>query len=286
MSLGYLSKYLNKDTTKSKKRKRQNASVVVDDLTGWSNELATGVEETPVMVETRQVDIAANTGFRPAYAHENPQSPSNGTAASLEITSPRESMQGGSSAGLQTRAQVAAATKLHNDAQLQKYRASVHSSKGREHETIYRDATGRRIDIALAKQEKAKEHKRLQLDKEKEKTMQQGLVQQRAREARLIELDKVRSESFSRYAGHAETEAALKGKMQWNDPAAGLVNHTHIDSRPLYRGGFAPNRFAIRPGYRWDGVDRGTGYEAKRFREMASLNQKKSEYSDWAKEDM
>ncbi|CCG84380.1 protein of unknown function [Taphrina deformans PYCC 5710] len=290
MSLEYLSKYLNKSSSTTKKRKRESKSIVVDDLDGWNNPDASAIVDSPTIVDGTPTTSRGVSGFRPAYVVEEHPSPVAGGQMSIQSGTSEpgsEVMQSGARAGLQTKTQVAVAEKARKERQLKEYSQSMQASGGKEHETVYRDATGRRIDLALARQEKARELKRAELRQEDERSMRQGLVQQQAREARAAELSKVRSEGFSRYAGHAASEAALKMKRRWDDPASTFLrNDESGECRPQYKGGFAPNRFSIRPGYRWDGVDRGNGYEAKRFRQLADLAQRKTEYEDWAKEDM
>jgi pre-mRNA-splicing factor CWC26 len=66
----------------------------------------------------------------------------------------------------------------------------------------------------------------------------------------------------------AEFLAAAGGQ----EPAAGAGKKKKGGGRrPVYKGAAAPNRYGIRPGYRWDGVDRGTGFEGERFK---ALNRK------------
>ena len=62
----------------------------------------------------------------------------------------------------------------------------------------------------------------------------------------------------------------LKEQGRWNDPAAQFLSSTTkagkaAKGRKLYQGAAEPNRYGIKPGYRWDGVDRSNGFERKWF---------------------
>jgi pre-mRNA-splicing factor CWC26 len=72
-----------------------------------------------------------------------------------------------------------------------------------------------------------------------------------------------------------ELNEEMKGRRRWDDPAAQFLTSAKpgmsVTGRPLYKGSFQPNRYGIRPGHRWDGVDRATGFEKEWF---ASRNRK------------
>ena len=57
--------------------------------------------------------------------------------------------------------------------------------------------------------------------------------------------------------------------------------------KPTYKGPPPkPNRYGIRPGYRWDGIDRGNGFEDRLLTSVHSRGRKKEEAYKWSSADM
>ncbi|QSZ31280.1 hypothetical protein DSL72_000843 [Monilinia vaccinii-corymbosi] len=147
--------------------------------------------------------------------------------------------------------------------------ASKNKSKGTE-ETVYRDATGRRIDISMRRSEAKKEMDEKARKELEEKEAQKGDVQLLAKAKRREALDEARFMTVARGIDDVEMNEELKEVERWNDPAMQFLSKEKKGKsktgKPLYKGSAAPNRYGIRPGHRWDGVDRGNGWEAERFR--------------------
>lgn len=178
-------------------------------------------------------------------------------------------MESGAHAGLQTADQVTAQLKRAEAAERRRFLEDGDEQTGKGQETIYRDASGRVINIAMKRAEARKEAEAAALKEAAAKEAQKGDVQ-RAQSAQCREeLAEARFLPVARFADDVELNDELKDKERWNDPAAKFLSKKKIEKsvtgRPLYAGPAMPNRYGIRPGHKWDGVDRSNGFEKEYF---------------------
>ncbi|ORZ37831.1 Pre-mRNA-splicing factor of RES complex-domain-containing protein [Catenaria anguillulae PL171] len=160
--------------------------------------------------------------------------------------------------------------------------------------TVHRDARGRKVAVADLRQEAAAAEQ-AQVDKmNKDKLFMMGRVQleqMREKRRQLLEGREAGPGESSGSAAAASVDP-LKDRMRWGDPGAmlGLVEKQKAKmrdpDRPQYEGGWAPNRFMIPPGFRWDGIDRSNGFERKLLmRQNERAADEEAKYK-WRSEDM
>ncbi|EAS30162.3 pre-mRNA-splicing factor cwc26 [Coccidioides immitis RS] len=178
-------------------------------------------------------------------------------------------MESGARAGLQTAAQTAAMVAAQ-ERKHAKDAASMRTrqAKGEEAETIYRDASGRIINVAMKRAEVRKAAEEAAAKEAAEKEALTGDVQRKQKEERRKLMEDAKSMPLARTAEDEELNAELKARERWNDPAAQFLTKpsaTSAGAKKMYKGAALPNRYGIRPGHRWDGVDRSNGFEKQWF---------------------
>merc|ERR1712194_598903 len=101
----------------------------------------------------------------------------------------------------------------------------------------------------------------------------------------------MKNQSFARSLDDADLEHEKKAKIRSGDPMAAAA-HKKLEktkekkksknSKPLYKGPVGkPNRFGISPGYRWDGIMRGNGFEDKVLAKLYGQNQRNEDAYKW-----
>ena len=175
----------------------------------------------------------------------------------------------------------------------------------RQQETVYRDASGRKIDMKAEKAEAARRKREAEEKEAKKMEWGKGLAQREAKERERAMMEKERRKGFARHADDADLNEEQKAKELWNDPAAAFLTvrlftlsfirilttaqtrRSRGPRRPEYTGPAPPpNRFGIKPGYRWDGVDRGNGFEQKYFQRQNERKRQGAESYSWGVDDM
>jgi pre-mRNA-splicing factor CWC26 len=102
-----------------------------------------------------------------------------------------------------------------------------------------------------------------------------GDVQRRGRAERRAALEEAKYMPLGRGVDDEEMNAELRAKARWNDPAREFLKSSTTAAatgagasgkgQKVYTGPAPPNRYGIKPGHRWDGVDRGNGFEQEWF---------------------
>jgi pre-mRNA-splicing factor CWC26 len=162
-------------------------------------------------------------------------------------------------------------------------------------ETIYRDKRGRKLDMLteFMRQQEVVEGKKQKIE-EAQYEWGKGAVQKQAAVDAVKELEEIAQEPFARTIDDPKLEKIKKSQIRDGDPMAEYfmkkVEKSQIDpelgvrtsrtGKPLYSGpNPTPNRFALRPGYRWDAVDRGNGFEHRILtKQSEKMSYKDEEY--------
>eukprot|EP01039_Chlorochromonas_danica_P008574 gene8574-9447_t len=170
--------------------------------------------------------------------------------------------------------------------------------------TVYRDKLGRRVDgpSDQLRQEQRSESQRKERIVEAQYEWGRGSVQKREARDAQEEFAAVAAEPFARTADNPRLEKMRKEVILDGDPMAQYFRTKRKKdsevsgdakggkrerAKPLYSGpNPTPNRFNIRPGYRWDAIDRGNGFEARALRKRSEREAFDEEAYKWAVSDL
>ena len=171
-------------------------------------------------------------------------------------------------------------------------------NKGQNEGTIYRDKHGRKLDMLneFVKQQEVLEGKRSKIEQAQQQ-WGQGASEKMKREDRLQELADIAAEPFARTIDDPQLERKRKSELRTGDPMAEYFHRkrdkeqldpvlgikTSRTGKPLYSGpNPTPNRFGLKPGYRWDAVDRSNSFEHKvltKINETSAFKEDEYKYS-------
>ncbi|TRY77773.1 hypothetical protein TCAL_07853 [Tigriopus californicus] len=168
-------------------------------------------------------------------------------------------------------------------------------------ETLSSDVSGRNAQTQVRGRLKAKAEEEEQKQKEHEITEEvkakysrwsKGVVQAEKIQERINTDLYEMSKPLTRDADDTDLDAHLRAIEREEDPMLQFIKKKKAKRAkglkyPSYNGPPPPpNRYGILPGYRWDGVDRSSGFEKKLFEKKNSRVALQEEAYKWSTEDM
>jgi pre-mRNA-splicing factor CWC26 len=198
----------------------------------------------------------------------------------------------GKSAGLQSAKSVRAENETFRQREKQMFDSMAAPDSSR---VVMRDRkTGRIRDFEAERRREAEKQHELDKRKEVYDKWGRGVKQTEAYNSRLAEHAHEMNKPLARHADDTDLEEHLKKQERLGDPMLEYLRQKEkqqqrkagVPERPVYKGIVPDNRFNIRPGYRWDGVDRSNGYEQKWFETQSKKEASKEEIYKYSVEDM
>ncbi|XP_043837155.1 BUD13 homolog [Dromiciops gliroides] len=160
-------------------------------------------------------------------------------------------------------------------------------------ETLFRDKSGRKRDLKLIRLEQGRKEEEEAEKKEQYAQWGKGLAQSRQQQQNVEDAIKEMRKPLARSISDEDLDQMLREQQREGDPMANFIKKKEAKEnkdkkeKPLYNGPAAPlNRFNIRPGYRWDGMDRSNGFEEKHFARLAAKKAVEEIAYKWSIEDM
>ncbi|XP_072968401.1 uncharacterized protein [Typha angustifolia] len=251
----------------------------------------------------------------PRRPHRNSTEITNPQISSEDLSPPRKGrkeaylVKGAPRSGLFSAQEIKEEINKKKKQEKSRFAAMDPSMTGKDAEPVFRDKEGKRIskeEITKEKEEKPKfrSHDKLEWGK--------GLAQKREVEAKALELELEKDKPFARTRDDPDLDKMLKERVRWGDPMAHLVKRKSSepvledlgDNEKMKDSGFIipqtipshswlkrgidcpPNRYGIRPGRHWDGVDRSSGYEKEMFKRQNEKRATEQEAYLWSVSDM
>lgn len=242
--------------------------------------------------------------------HDSPSPPRSSVAPSTPVPAPI--------GGLVMARDVVAEAQARKKREMESLKGRDDESMGKHAATVYRDRHGRKLgsyhnsDTHAAKKfTRQKSHRNLAalriemlnqmmrqqqgilVDPEEEQ-MEWGKGKvDRAAENRAQQRKAEESGAPYRPYSAEHDETVVQQQLErdrWGDPMAHLArkksSEPAVKKRPEWNKPYPPNRFNIKPGHLWDGVDRSNGFEKTYFERQNTLQAKKVEAYHYSAGDM